>query len=166
MQIYEHLDDVYIQLCRGEVEKLFLIHLLMLLPSKPRVIVIVNDSHKPTLKLLRAMGVLFIFSLSDSLSDFEKILQCSTNENYISPDLFATIHPVQSSTARAMNRDFFNGIKYLTLSETNIILYLLNGIPPWLVARKLCISVKTVSSHKINALRKMNLSGINEFFIP
>ncbi|WP_405050833.1 LuxR C-terminal-related transcriptional regulator [Serratia ureilytica] len=34
------------------------------------------------------------------------------------------------------------------------------------MARKRFISTKTVSAHKLNALKKMELQGLNEFFHP
>nr|WP_249038232.1 LuxR C-terminal-related transcriptional regulator [Serratia marcescens] len=49
--------------------------------------------------------------------------------------------------------------------ETEITLDLLQGLSPRQVAIKRFISVKTVSTHKLNALKKMELGGINEFFI-
>ncbi|MGP2827023.1 helix-turn-helix transcriptional regulator [Serratia ureilytica] len=53
----------------------------------------------------------------------------------------------------------------MTPAETEIILDLLQGISPWQIARKRFVSVKTVSTHKLNALRKMEIQGLNEFFI-
>ncbi|MGP2593584.1 LuxR C-terminal-related transcriptional regulator [Serratia marcescens] len=49
--------------------------------------------------------------------------------------------------------------------ETEITLDLLQGLSPSQVARKRFISVKTVSTHKLNSLKKMELRRINEFFI-
>ncbi|WP_308371975.1 helix-turn-helix transcriptional regulator [Serratia marcescens] len=54
---------------------------------------------------------------------------------------------------------------YITPAETEVILDLLQGISPWQIARKRFVSVKTVSTHKLNALRKMEIQGLNEFFI-
>lgn len=150
------LDDVFVHVQSGVSEELRLIHKFITSRSPPRVLVLVDNAHAPTLKLLRAMGVVFIISLRDSLSNIGHLLQLSTIAHYMSPDLHAVTKTIRSES---------DGVQYLTSAETEVILDLLQGISPCQVARKRFISVKTVSTHKLNALTKMELRRLNEFFI-
>lgn len=157
-------DDVFIHV-RTNASAGGLIQKFITLRSPPRIIVLVDNAHVPTLKLLRAMGIVFIVSLRDSLSNIDKLLQDSSIVRYMSADLHAVIKAIQLAPVWAAEWDAFDGVQYLTPTETEIILDLLQGISPWQIARKRFVSVKTVSTHKLNALRKMELQGLNEFFI-
>ncbi|MGQ8775980.1 helix-turn-helix transcriptional regulator [Serratia sp. NA_112.1] len=159
-------DDVFVHVQSGVSEELRLIQRFITSRSPPRVFILVDNAHAPTLKFLCAMGVISIVSLHDSLSNIGKLLQKSSETHYMSPDLRAVIKAVQPAPAKVSKWDAFDGVQYLTLTETEIMLDLLQGILPWQVARKRFISVKTVSTHKLNALKKMELRGLNEFFIP
>ncbi|QDL86718.1 response regulator transcription factor [Serratia marcescens subsp. marcescens ATCC 13880] len=159
------LDDLFVHVQSGRVGELRLIQKLIMLSSPPRVIVMVDNAHVPTLKLLRAMGVIFIISLRDALSNIGNILQDSSRVNYMSVELHAVIKAIPSAPAWATERGAFDEVQYLTPMETEITLDLLQGLSPRQVAIKRFISVKTVSTHKLNALKKMELGGINEFFI-
>lgn len=158
-------DDVFIHVRTNVSAELRLIQKFITLRSLPRIIVLVDNAHVPALKLLRAMGMVFIVSLRDSLSNIGKLLQDSSIVRYMSPDLHAVIKATQPAPFWAAEWDVFDGVQYLTPTETEIILYLLQGASPWQIARKRFVSVKTVSTHKLNALRKMELQGLNEFFI-
>lgn len=158
-------DDVFIHVRTNASAELGLIQKFITLRSPPRIIVLVDNAHVPTLKLLRAMGLFFIVSLRDSLSNIDKLLQDSSIVRYMSADLHAVIKAIQPAPVWAAEWDAFVGVQYLTPTETEIILDLLQGISPWQIARKRFVSVKTVSTHKLNALRKMELQGLNEFFI-
>ncbi|MBF4114198.1 hypothetical protein IN593_25250 [Enterobacter cloacae] len=110
-------------------------------------------------------GFFFIFSLRDSLNNIGKLLHDSSIVHYMNPDLPAVIKAIQPAPVWAAEWDAFDGVQYLMPTETKIILDLLRGISPSQIAKKRFISVKTVSSHKPDALRKMELQGLNEFFI-
>lgn len=158
-------DDVFIHVRTNASAELGLIQEFITLRSPPRIIVLVDNAHVPTLKLLRAMGIVFIVSLRDSLSNIDKLLQDSSIVRYMSSDLHAVIKAIQLAPDWAVEWDAFDGVQYLTPAETEIILDLLRGVSPWQIARKRFVSVKTVSTHKLNALKKMELQGFNEFFI-
>lgn len=158
-------DDVFIHVRMNACTELRLIQKLITLRSPQRIIALVDYAHAPTLKLLRAMGVFFIVSLRDSLSNIGKLLQDSSIVRYMSPDLHAVIKEIQPAPVWAAEWDAFDGVQYLTPTETEIILDLLRGVSPWQLAKMRFVSVKTVSSHKLNAMKKIKLRGINEFFI-
>ncbi|MGU3524759.1 helix-turn-helix domain-containing protein [Enterobacteriaceae bacterium C23F] len=50
----------------------------------------------------------------------------------------------------------------LTERESQILLRLCNKLPYYRIARDLTLSVKTISAHKINALRKLGVGSIHE----
>lgn len=156
-------DDVYVRANLSAELRLLLE--FKKLRSAPRIFALVDNAHVPTLKLLRAMGVVFIVSLRDSLSNIGKLLQDSSRVRYMSPDLQSVIKAIQAAPVWAAEWDVFDGAQYLTPAETEIILELLQGVPPWQIAKRRLVSVKTVSTHKLNALRKMELRELNEFFI-
>lgn len=159
------VDDVFVHVQIGAIGILRVIQKILRSRLPVRVIVMVDNAHLPTLKLLRAMNVKTIFSKHDSLENICKILHGPVFNNYISTELYAVIETIQPASAWAKERTAFDGVQYLTPAETEIILDLLQGISPWQVARKRFISVKTVSSHKLAALKKMEIRGLNEFFI-
>lgn len=162
---YIEFDDVFVHVRTGMSEELRLIQEFIKSFSPPRVIVLVDNAHAPTLKLLRAMGVFFIFSLHDSLRNIVLILQDPSMPSYMSPDLYTVIKDVQPPPTWAMEWNAFDGVQHLTSTETQIILDLIQGVSPWKVASKRCVSVKTISTHKLNALRKIEIRGLNELFI-
>lgn len=147
-------DDVFVFVRMNVSAELRLIQQFITLRSPPRILVLVDNAQVPTLKLLRAMGVIFVFSLRDSLSNICKFLQDSSMAHYMSPDLHAVIKTIQPIPVWATEWGAFVGVKYSTPTETEIILDLFQGISLWQVARKRFISVKTVSTYKLNALKK------------
>lgn len=120
-------DDVFIHVRTNASAELRLIQKFITLRSPPRIIVLVDNAHVPTLKFLRAMGMVFIASLRDSLSNIGKLLQDSSVVRYMSPDLHAVIKAIQPAPVWAAEWDAFDGVQYLTPTETEIILDLLQG---------------------------------------
>ena len=51
----------------------------------------------------------------------------------------------------------------LTQREESVLLFILQGLSNTRISTKMGISVKTVSAHKLNALRKFGLKKINQF---
>lgn len=158
------LDDVFVHVQPGAVGELRSVRKLITSGSPPRVIVLVDNTHVPTLKLLRAMGVIFIVSLRDALSNIVKLLLNCAISHLISAELQAVTKSIQPAPAWAESAEF-DGVQCLTPMETEIILDLLQGNSPRQVARERCVSTKTVSMHKRNALKKMQLRGLNELII-
>ena len=157
------VEDMFLHVRSGMSGELLVVQKLITSRLLTRVLVFVNKPHVPTLKLLRAMGVNFIVSLRDSLENIGKLLHDSSIANYMSPDLQAVIKTIQPKPAWATAWGAYDGVKYLTPTEMEIIIDLLQGISPWQVARKRFISVKTISTHKINALKKWISEGLMNF---
>lgn len=159
------LDDIFVHIRPGINGDLKLINKLMTSRSSSRIIAMVDNSvSTPTLKLLRSMGVGFIFSLNESLIKTGDFLQNPSNYNYVSEALHTKLKGSKATSTRPSEYNIFDDVQYLTPTEKEIILDLIQGISPWRIARERFVSVKTVSTHKLNALRKMEIRGLNEFF--
>jgi len=133
--------------------------------SRPRIIVMVDNVHAPTLKLLRSMDVRFILSQRESLITLLKILCSSAISHYMSDELHTVMKNIYPATVWGKEWGPFDGVQHLTPTEIEIVLDLLQGMSPQRMSQKRFVSVKTISTHKHNALRKMGLKGLNEFFI-
>lgn len=156
------MDDVFISVQPGDVGPLWAIHALIRSSVPPRVIVTVESAHVPMLQLLRALGVRFILSRRDTVDRICKVLLDPMLSHYISPALQSAVDRIHPEPSRAAKKStFVGGVELFTLRETDIVLDLLQGISPCQVAKKRCLSVKTVSMYKINAIKKMGVKGLN-----
>lgn len=57
-------------------------------------------------------------------------------------------------------REAQNGLKKLTVREKEVFVLLADGLIPKEIAKRLCISPKTVESHKYNVMYKLDVSSI------
>ncbi|MBU3895667.1 LuxR C-terminal-related transcriptional regulator [Serratia rubidaea] len=128
------------------------------------LIVMLEDVNTPTLKLMLCMGVRFIITRREKLISIQHLMHKSIKQDdyYISPLIQALID--ESPPPSSWNKMTPSNIALFTPTEKNVIIELLNGSPPRAVAKKLSISVKTVSVHKRNALKKMSVKNLNAFF--
>ncbi|WP_369606411.1 LuxR C-terminal-related transcriptional regulator [Serratia marcescens] len=138
---------------------------LMRSASPPRIISMVDDGDILMLRLLRVIGGNFIVSRQGAISELHNILQCHLLNHYISNKLQLAIkkhlpHPLWLTEAMTLD-----GAQILTATESEILIDLLRGKSTEFVARKRFISEKTVSTHKLNALRKIKIKNLNAFFI-
>lgn len=159
------INDVVVNLQPGRVDTLRVIATLISSHSIVRVIVMVDDTHMPTLRLLRAIGVSFIISKREPLNNIVSVLNNPMLTYYMSPGLQYVIEKSLPSSQWAKSLGTFNEAEPFTPTETDIILDLCHGISPWNVAKKRFISIKTVSRHKINALQKIGIKNLNEIFM-
>jgi DNA-binding NarL/FixJ family response regulator len=60
-------------------------------------------------------------------------------------------------------REAQNGLRRLTVREKEVFALLADGITPRKIADRLCISPKTVESHKYNIMEKLEISSVAEF---
>ncbi|CAI1125979.1 LuxR C-terminal-related transcriptional regulator [Serratia ficaria] len=145
---------IYLDTCNYSM--LFIIHYIIQFKVRHRIIVMLEDEHAPTLQLMRCMGVRFIVSRRDKICHLQHILCNSTLTSYVTGKHSVT-HQGYS------DKGFFCGRGLFTPSEGIILIELLNGLSPVRVAKKYSISVKTVSVHKCNALKKMGFKNMNVF---
>jgi DNA-binding NarL/FixJ family response regulator len=129
------------------------------------VIALLENAHVPTLLLLRAMGVHFLLSYRDPTSRILDVLESRIPAHYISSELQSAIEKFQSTSSQAATWGRYHMVEHLTPMELSIIIDLLQGISPRHVARKFFVSIKTVSTHKLNALKKLGIKRLNMFFI-
>ncbi|MFO7971472.1 MAG: response regulator transcription factor [Desulfobacterales bacterium] len=57
-------------------------------------------------------------------------------------------------------REVQNGLKKLTVREREVFVLLADGLTPKEIAKRLCISPKTIESHKYNIMYKLEVSSI------
>lgn len=125
----------------------------------------VDDGDILMLRLPHAIGGNFIVSRQGAVNELHNILQCHLLNHYISYKLQLAIqkhHPHPLWLTEAMTLD---GTQILTATESEILIDLLQGKSTKFVATKRLISEKTISTHKLNALRKLRLKNLNAFFI-
>ena len=125
----------------------------------------VDNSHAPTLRLLCALGVRFILCKFDSLDNICEVLKKTTLKKYMSSYLKSVFVKYPPPPRWAKEGGEVNDEELFTKRESDIILDLFQGISPWNVAKKRFISIKTVSAHKLNALKKIRMRNLNEMFI-
>lgn len=159
------ISDIIVHVKTGDNEILKVIAAFISSGSTVRVIVIVENVYASTVKLLRAIGVTIILSKFDSLDSIREVLNTPKNIRYMSPKVKSMIKSEQRDSQLVKVWDISKDEENLTPTETDIILDLCQGMSPWVVAKKRFISIKTVSRHKINALKKMGLKNINAIFI-
>lgn len=142
-----------------------LIQMLLTKTNPPRVIIMLNYAHPPTLKLILSMGIRFILLRRDPISRIRDTLQQLECSYYISPELDKIMANMKPPHYRAVSWKIFSGVQNLTPVETSIFIDLLNGMTQSLAAKKRFVSIKTISVHKINAIKKIGVNNINEFFL-
>jgi DNA-binding NarL/FixJ family response regulator len=57
-------------------------------------------------------------------------------------------------------REIQNGVAKLTIREKEIFALLADGLTPRKIAKRLCISPKTVETHKYNIMEKLEVSSV------
>ena len=87
--------------------------------------------------------------LDELLSAIRKV---ASGSKYLKADILENIVFCSSETYKT-------GHQSLSNREFEIFLLLVSGEPLILIAQKLCLSVKTISSHRSNILRKMNMKS-------
>jgi DNA-binding NarL/FixJ family response regulator len=152
------IDDALVNVQPKNYSMLRLIQKLLTLKKPPRVIIMMEYAHVPTFKLICSMGVNYILSRTDSVKHIRDALQKSESRHSASPGLERMMAKVQ------LPAHFASSVQKLSPAEINILIDLLKGIPSWLVAKKRAVSIKTVSTHKLNALKKIGISNLNLFF--
>lgn len=124
-----------------------------------------DDGDILMLRLLHAIGGTFIVSRQGAVNELHNILQCHLLNHYISYKLQLAIQKHPPHTLWLTEAMTLDGAQILTATESEILIDLLRGKSTEFVARKRFISEKTVSTHKLNALRKLKVKNLSAFFI-
>jgi len=122
----------------------FIMNWLPICHHEVRVIIIAKTNSIGNLKnyLLGLKNVYAVLDHATALHEFRIHLQNAIMDSPGSSPRKPTISP-------------------LTNQELNVLKYLLKGMPVTMVADKLCIHYKTVSSHKRSALNKLGVNSLH-----
>lgn len=165
LQVSERLQyqqvDMLIADLSGQNETAFIGcgRLLELCSAQPRLRVLIYTHCKESdvLSKLAARKNISIIERSHSLGQadyyFERFL---SGEQVLSP-------LIENLLARRPECDF-GRLNKLTRCENDVLLYLFNGLSLGQIAERKNLSVKTISAHKCNAMRKLHLANDSELF--
>lgn len=103
------------------------------------LIVLLKRKNKNLLRLMHSMNVSWVIFLGEDIN---------TIAYRIKQILLSDVTPVHNANA-------------LTTKETEVIAALLDGLSTETVAKKMHLSIKTISTHKRNALKKIGISSLN-----
>ncbi|OPJ99436.1 helix-turn-helix transcriptional regulator [Serratia marcescens] len=154
------IDTVFVYLPTDFIDAVRTIDLCMKLKPSPRLVAIVGDINTAILQLICAMGVNIILSQRDTLINYITVAHGLAPAHYISPDTQKILEEIQPLS-------LYKEVESITFTpkETGVIIELLQGFSVCQVAKRKFVSIKTVSSHKLNALKKIGVRRINAFFI-
>ena len=89
----------------------------------------------------------------------EAIRAVMSNKVYLSPDIMGIIVHNYKTHISNTNNDTLNSI---TEREREIIQLIVEGNKTKEIAKKLCLSVKTIETHRSNIMRKLNIDNLPE----
>lgn len=155
-QVYIHLNinsDVY--------SALKSVHKFISSGSSAQIIIMIDRMHVPVLNFLNTMGVKVISSRQDAVTNIYEIFRHPLLKRYIKSKnkTSSNLSVTEEKKVKPVK------ISGLTVAEAEVILDLLQGIPPWQLAAERLVSVKSISACKRKALQKMGYMNINEFLI-
>ena len=133
--------------------------------KKIKLIAIVNGERSQMIKILLSLGVHFIVSLRDPVFIFKQVLGNKNLECYITPRFKTIINNFERNYLVDLQKSLAGGKSNLTKRERATIISLLCGLTTRKLAKKNHCSIKTVSAHKTNALKKLREKSINQFFL-
>lgn len=157
---YQRADMLITDLC-GQNETAFIGcgRLLELCSTMPwlRVLVYTHCKESDVLSKLAARKNVSIIESGDSI---KQITHCF-KMFFSGEQIFSPL--IDKLLARRPECDF-GRLNKLTRCENDVLLYLFNGLSLGQIAERKNLSVKTISAHKCNAMRKLHLANDSELF--
>ncbi|MGG7955224.1 LuxR C-terminal-related transcriptional regulator [Klebsiella aerogenes] len=117
------------------------------------IVVVMSKPSINTVSLILSMGVKIVISEFDQVNCLHDVISFGGKGFFLSPAI-SNICLIKSFR-----------IKILTKMERYVFNLLLNGLSPKIISLRMGISVKTVSTHKSRALKKINISHITELYL-
>lgn len=132
--------------------------MLHIQPSLPIIMLTMHKEKAPFLKALE-IGVLGYVLKENAVSDIvHAIYKAKDGDLYLSPEISAYLLKKTSALQRQSKNDLKT---LLTPAETHIMKMISEYKSSKEIADELFISEKTVSNHRMNIAKKLNLSGKN-----
>ena len=118
-----------------------------------------HDNPEYVLKSVQAGALSYLLKNTDHEEIIKAVKAVSSGQKYFSPDIYAII------LNGLANPDLIKGNQLgeiLTRREKEILKEVSMGLSTKLIADKLCISVRTVETHRINLMKKMEVHNSAE----
>lgn len=153
LSVYENVKAVIISYDIGCFDT---IEILTLSFHEMKLVVIVSRVSAALVKLLQSIGVTIIISEYDNVSLLENALACTQGEVYLSPILASQVEKND-----ALHE---HGREKLTCMERYVVNRFLSGVELSEIADEKSLSIKTVTTHKNKAFKKIGVSRLADFF--
>jgi len=118
-----------------------------------------HDNPEYVLKSVQAGALSYLLKNTDHEEIIKAVKAVSLGQKYFSPDIYSII------LNGLANPDLIKGnqlVEILTKREKEILKEVSMGLSTKLIADKLCISVRTVETHRINLMKKMEVHNSAE----
>lgn len=118
-----------------------------------------HDNPEYVLKSVQAGALSYLLKNTDHEEIIKAVKAVSAGQKYFSPDIYSII------LNGLANPDLIKGnqlSEVLTKREKEILKEVSMGLSTKLIADKLCISVRTVETHRINLMKKMEVHNSAE----
>ncbi len=123
------------------------------------IILSMHDNPEYVLKSVQAGALSYLLKNTDHEEIIKAVKTVSAGQKYFSPDIYSII------LNGLANPDLIKGNQLsdtLTKREKEILKEVSMGLSTKLIADKLCISVRTVETHRINLMKKMEVHNSAE----
>lgn len=159
LSLYENTETIIVSYDVIHSNHFTLLDILIGCFSHIKIIVVIYNATIAVVSLLKCMGIEIILSYYDSPDDFVMAMTCYKGEKYLSPVIVNTLN--KNATENNVNSD----VSFLTTMERYVLGNLLVGISTDEIAKTKKIHIKTVHSHKMNALRKISIKKLNDLVL-
>ena len=123
------------------------------------IVLSMHDNPEYVLKSVQAGALSYLLKNTDHEEIIKAVKAVSAGQKYFSPDIYSII------LNGLANPDLIKGNQLgevLTKREKEILKEVSMGLSTKLIADKLCISVRTVETHRINLMKKMEVHNSAE----
>ena len=159
LSFYEHTDTVIASYDVIHSNNFILLDILVSCFPHIKIIVVIYNATAAVVTMLKSLGVKIMLSYHDSHVNFITALKCYRRGRYLSPVISKIIRGAELECHRDSR------VNLLTPMEKFVLGNLLTGTSPREIAETKMIHVKTVSSHKTSALRKMSIKKMSELVL-
>ncbi|EOC9367965.1 LuxR C-terminal-related transcriptional regulator [Enterobacter asburiae] len=159
LSYYGHTETIIVSYDVNHSNYFILLDILIGCFPHIKIIVVIYKATNAVVSLLKCMRVEIILSYYDSRDDFVIALTCPKGEVYLSSVIMNTLKNNEPDNI-ADSEVFF-----LTPMERYVLGNLLIGVSADEIAKTKKIHIKTVNSHKMNALRKVSIKRLNELVL-
>jgi len=119
----------------------------------------INSSRRFVIGMLKAGAMAYLVKQCAYEELATAIRTVANNKSYLSPQIHDV---VVSDYAANLSKDEDSFSSVLTLREREVFQLVVEGVKSEKIADRLCVSVKTVSSHRRKIMKKLNIKSVAE----